>query len=310
MFKKITLSFAILLAGITAKSQCTVGASGSAPGAYPSSLTDGCVGSAYDETTTLVFPLDTVIPSFGTIPLDSAVITGVNNLPAGTTAETFCGGFTCLALPGGPTTSAKSCIKITGTPTAAFNDSIEIMFTLYATLPIVGPQAFPTSKKVAVTINSVDNTTAIAGLTITANETGATYEWLDCNNSNIAISPAETGISYTATTNGNYAVEVTKNGCVDTSACVTIATVSVIENNFSNAVKLFPNPTEGSVNLTLNKAYENISINVTDIAGKTVLNRVYTNSNNINFNIDNKSGVYFVEVSSNNEKAIFKVIKK
>jgi hypothetical protein len=71
-----------------------------------------------------------------------------------------------------------------------------------------------------LTINSVsDVSTTTNGVTISANNNSASYVWLDCNN-NQAIIFGENNQSYTATANGSYAVEITENGCVDTSACV------------------------------------------------------------------------------------------
>ena len=56
------------------------------------------------------------------------------------------------------------------------------------------------------------------GTTLTADQTGATYQWLDCDN-NYAVINGETNQSYTPAVTGNYAVEVNMNGCIDTSAC-------------------------------------------------------------------------------------------
>lgn len=56
------------------------------------------------------------------------------------------------------------------------------------------------------------------GSVLTANQTGATYQWLDCDN-NYAVINSETNQSYTPAVTGNYAVEVNMNGCVDTSDC-------------------------------------------------------------------------------------------
>lgn len=54
-----------------------------------------------------------------------------------------------------------------------------------------------------------------------ADQTGATYQWLDCNNGN-SIIIGETAASFIATVDGSYAVEITSNGCVDTSACTPV----------------------------------------------------------------------------------------
>ena len=56
------------------------------------------------------------------------------------------------------------------------------------------------------------------GSLLTADISGASYQWLDCDN-NYAIINGEINQSYTPAITGNYAVEVTLNGCIDTSAC-------------------------------------------------------------------------------------------
>ena len=75
---------------------------------------------------------------------------------------------------------------------------------------------------------SIDTGIASAGATLTVNETGAVYQWVDCDNGNAAIS-GETNQSFTATTTGNYAVVVTVNNCSDTSSCTLVDFTSVDE---------------------------------------------------------------------------------
>ena len=54
--------------------------------------------------------------------------------------------------------------------------------------------------------------------TLVANATGATYQWLDCNNNMAPISGA-TNHSFHPTSEGYYAVEVTEGTCVEVSEC-------------------------------------------------------------------------------------------
>lgn len=64
-----------------------------------------------------------------------------------------------------------------------------------------------------------DNNVTQTGALLEADQTGgATYQWLDCDNSNATMN-GETNQSYSPATTGNYAVEVTLNGCTDTSSC-------------------------------------------------------------------------------------------
>ncbi|NRA10384.1 MAG: LamG domain-containing protein [Crocinitomicaceae bacterium] len=65
---------------------------------------------------------------------------------------------------------------------------------------------------------TINNNVTQAGALLTADQAGATYQWLDCDNS-YAVIPGEIIQTYTPAVTGNYAVEVSMNGCVDTSAC-------------------------------------------------------------------------------------------
>ena len=71
---------------------------------------------------------------------------------------------------------------------------------------------------------------------LTADESGATYQWLNCQ----VMTPIEGAINqtYTATTNEDFAVIVTNNGCSDTSGCYTIMGVGLVKNDFGNQLKL------------------------------------------------------------------------
>jgi hypothetical protein len=74
-----------------------------------------------------------------------------------------------------------------------------------------------------VTINltvlpAIDLTITNIDATLTSNEAGAQYQWLDCDNGN-AIVTGETNQSYSPTVTGNYAVAITVGNCSDTSAC-------------------------------------------------------------------------------------------
>lgn len=71
-----------------------------------------------------------------------------------------------------------------------------------------------------------DVSTLISGNTITANTSGASYQWLACDQ-NYAILPGETAQSFTASANGQYAVEISQNGCVDTSASSALVITSI-----------------------------------------------------------------------------------
>lgn len=127
---------------------------------------------------------------------------------------------------------------------------------------------------------------------ITALEAGATYQWLKCPD--MTIIPGATDQSYTALENGDYAVIVTKYGCVDTSECITIAQViGLVDIHFNESVLLFPNPSEGEFTIQFKEAHENISITITNLTGKVVASSFHSGKQ-VNLNLIAPAGVYFV----------------
>lgn len=108
-----------------------------------------------------------------------------------------------------------------------------------------------------------------------ANQTGATYQWLDCNNGNAPISGA-TNISFTPTANGDYAVEITVNNCVDTSACENVTGVGIkaISDIMTN---IYPNPVKDILNVVSKDPIEQAFIyNATGALVRTITTNLQT----------------------------------
>ncbi len=160
-----------------------------------------------------------------------------------------------------------------------------------------------------ITINTVNVGVTHNSTMLTANATGATYQWLDCGNSFAVISGA-TNQSYTAIINGSYAVAVTQNGCIDTSTCEAVNNVGVLENSFSNTLTFYPNPTNGEMSIDLGSNYNNVSVIVSNVLGQIVHTKNFNNSSLLQLNIPGEAGVYFIEVRSGDKKAILKVMKE
>jgi|SRR5690554_2000554 len=145
--------------------------------------------------------------------------------------------------------------------------------------------------------------------TLTANLSNATYQWLNCDSS-YAVIPGETNQSFTASFNGNYAVEVSQGVCVDTSACVSVSVNNILEHAFKNQLSLYPNPTDGKLALKLDETYSTVTLSVNNIIGQTVLNKNYHSVDALEFDIVGKPGIYFIKVIANNKTAVFKIIKQ
>lgn len=158
-------------------------------------------------------------------------------------------------------------------------------------------------------INPINITITNTTLTLTANQTAATYQWLDCDNGNVAI-PSETSQSYTATTNGNYAVEVSLGSCVDTSACENISIVGINENILGETISIYPNPTSGVATINLGTIKE-ATIKILNITGEELYNINQINESQVEVSLsDYSKGIYFIKIQSNNQQKVVKLIKQ
>ena len=113
-----------------------------------------------------------------------------------------------------------------------------------------------------LTITPLPNTGVTQNETqLTAVQMVAAYQWLDCDNGNSVIA-SEINQFYTPTVTGNYAVEVTLNGCVDTSACY-LVDYTGLSNLYNEVLSIHPNPAHDV--LTINGINEIIGFNNIEI---------------------------------------------
>ncbi|MFC1731125.1 LamG-like jellyroll fold domain-containing protein [candidate division KSB1 bacterium] len=162
-----------------------------------------------------------------------------------------------------------------------------------------------------LTVDTVDvSVLQLTAVTLQANASNATYQWLNCDN-NFSPIIGDTNQSFTATSNGNFAVEVTQNGCVDTSLCISIVSVGIAENTPLSFVKLFPNPTAGKFTLRFDNTSESISVTILNIIGKTMSTKEYQNVKELTTEVSGAAGYYFVEIkTSKGEKAMLRILKE
>jgi hypothetical protein len=157
-----------------------------------------------------------------------------------------------------------------------------------------------------LTINPLpDKTTSLSGVTITSNQTGATYQWIDCGNANAAIT-GETNQSYIALTNGSYAVVINNGICTDTSACVNITTTGIDNKVSANQLNVYPNPNNGAFTMHSTMAG---NYSITNELGQTIKSIQLNAANNYSINIENlQNGIYFIIGINNNKVTKQKIV--
>lgn len=159
--------------------------------------------------------------------------------------------------------------------------------------------------------NNIDKTVDLTGLTLTANQAGATYQWLDCDNGNAPIS-GETNQLFTPSANGNYAVEITLSGCTETSSCTVVNFVNISENVIDN-LTVFPNPGNGIYTISGYNFQGDTDIKIYTSDGKMILQQSGFSGEDAIITIDISShpqGIYLLEID--NHKSVFhsRIVKK
>jgi hypothetical protein len=86
--------------------------------------------------------------------------------------------------------------------------------------------------------------------------------------------------------------------------------VGIIENDFGNKFKLFPNPTSGQFSIDLGSMHKSVTISITDITGRLVLSKTFMNSALINLKVAEPAGVYFIAIESEDQKSVIKFLKE
>jgi hypothetical protein len=116
---------------------------------------------------------------------------------------------------------------------------------------------------------SIDTNVTVAGNTISAlyNESGASYQWIDCNNGN-SIVLGETNQSFTSLSNGSFAAIITYGGCIDTTNCTAIISTNVADFLEFKNINVFPNPVINY--LTINFEGRINEVRIYDLLGEIV----------------------------------------
>ena len=146
-----------------------------------------------------------------------------------------------------------------------------------------------------LTIHSVNAVIIVSGTSLTANQSGATYQWIDCDNSNSPV-PGATSQSFTPTANGNYAVRVTFNNCTETSDCIAVSSVG-IESLQQENWSVYPNPSNGLFTVSSSFELNNHVIEVYSALGELVYSEILSGKSLLIDLREQPSGMYTIRVN-------------
>jgi hypothetical protein len=151
-----------------------------------------------------------------------------------------------------------------------------------------------------LTVQQVDVTTTQTGFKLEANNTVASYQWINCDSNN-AIIPGATNRVYLVTVSGNYAVIVTDGGCVDTSNCVLVDGLGINDFAENRDINVYPNPiglNTSVVTIDVSNT-SNYDIIIRDLTGKTIYLEEGLNNETNQIDVSRfAAGTFFIEIKT------------
>ncbi len=269
------------------------------PGATNGTITvtaDNACGSSAAQT---------LNASVGAMPVMPAAIAGSNSVCSGTSNT-----YTTTAVPGA--TSYTWTLPGGWMGTSTSNSITATVGFVGGTISVSANNGCGTSpaQTSSVLVSSPNLGISTSGPVYTAAASGATYQWLNCMTNTLLT--GETNRTYTAGTNGSYAVIVTQNTCTDTSVCITINSVG-IEENSTLPITVYPNPSNGifvfdiGTSIDFNKK---TVLEVYNVMGTKVFTSIITNAT-FEVDLSNEStGIYFAKIETEKGVEIKRLIKK
>jgi|GEM_PF-4939541 len=156
-------------------------------------------------------------------------------------------------------------------------------------------------------VTTVQTALTVNGTTINAGQSGAAYQWLDCD---AAFSPVsgETSQSFTPVTSGTYAALITQGSCADTSACVAITVLGTASLS-GGSLLVYPNPVSGQLTIELEGAANPMDFEIMDATGKLVYKGSMIHTTIVEMAAFSP-GVYMIKLNNNGSFEYRKLVKE
>lgn len=154
---------------------------------------------------------------------------------------------------------------------------------------------------------NINTTITQIGSDLTAvQQNGATYQWYQCDG-DLTLLSGETDPTLATPGNGEFAVEITINGCSELSECIPIIEIGLDENYFSQ-LDISPNPTTGLVNIHLGNL-KNTDLKVYSLMGRKIVEVSNIMDENYELKLHEPAGIYILEIHHSGRIQHYKLIK-
>ncbi|MGB0869411.1 MAG: choice-of-anchor J domain-containing protein [Flavobacteriales bacterium] len=127
-----------------------------------------------------------------------------------------------------------------------------------------------------------------------SNQVIGTYEWFVCGSTTPI--PGETNNMYTPTSNGEYYMTVSLNGCTYETECLEINTIGVNEFDSSISFEVYPNPNNGNFNVSWS-SNDILELQVVNALGMSIYSTsIEENTFEKEINVQVEQGIYYIQL--------------
>lgn len=154
-----------------------------------------------------------------------------------------------------------------------------------------------------LTILPLTVSVSVNGMTLSANSTATTFQWIDCAN-NLPIIGANSN-TFTPTDPGSYAVIASAGSCSVTSACLTATDAGIDEQSFY-PVTILPNPSAEIFQLSTSDKVQ-AAYKVKDAQGRVCAVGAFQNGIATLVLENQDAGIYFLQIE--NSSAVYRLVK-
>ncbi len=114
--------------------------------------------------------------------------------------------------------------------------------------------------------------------------------------------PNATSLFFEPANSGNYAAEVTKDGCTIVSDCFNFTIVGINESlNTEEDIQIYPTITHNYLQINIDPSVQVKSIELIDAAGQIEMTENIDNSLNNKLEFDLSQGIYFILFKANDK---------
>ena len=92
--------------------------------------------------------------------------------------------------------------------------------------------------------------------------------------------------------------------------CYNPKTASVEQAKIAEGPVVYPNPSNGDFTIDMGKIMNKTFLSITDLLGRVLLTKVFTNRQLLNFSLQEPAGVYVLTIESKHTNSIIRIIKE